>query len=220
MAQTMTVAIVDDEPDIRELLEITLGRMKLDTRSARNVKEARDWLAREPFDLCLTDMRLPDGNGLEMLPQARLEGWVSDVIVLTAARDAGSVRSALSGGATDFLIKPFTRERLFAALDTVAERREAMRGGERQFTQGALDRLLGNARSQNLPKRVEAHTLEKVLDVLRASPHPLSAEEVGRELGINRATAWRYLEQLVEQRQAQLDLEYGGVGRPTKRYRA
>ena len=53
--------IVDDEPDIRELLEITLGRMKLDTRSARNVKEAREWLAREPFDLCLTDMRLPDG---------------------------------------------------------------------------------------------------------------------------------------------------------------
>ena len=54
--------IVDDEPDIRELLEITLGRMKLDTRSARNVKEAREWLAREPFDLCLTDMRLPDGS--------------------------------------------------------------------------------------------------------------------------------------------------------------
>lgn len=49
--------IVDDEPDIRELLEITLGRMKLDTRSARNVKEARELLAREPFDLCLTDMR-------------------------------------------------------------------------------------------------------------------------------------------------------------------
>ena len=48
--------IVDDEPDIRELLEITLGRMKLDTRSARNVKEARDWLAREPFDLCLTEL--------------------------------------------------------------------------------------------------------------------------------------------------------------------
>ncbi|HDY6346279.1 TPA: response regulator, partial [Pseudomonas aeruginosa] len=47
--------IVDDEPDIRELLEITLGRMKLDTRSARNVKEARELLAREPFDLCLTD---------------------------------------------------------------------------------------------------------------------------------------------------------------------
>src|SRR5690606_41166777 len=49
--------IVDDEPDIRELLEITLGRMKLDTRSARSLKEARDCLTRERIDLCLTDMR-------------------------------------------------------------------------------------------------------------------------------------------------------------------
>lgn len=63
--------IVDDEPDIRELLEITLGRMKLDTRSARNVKEARELLAREPFDLCLTDMRLPDGSGLDLVQYIR-----------------------------------------------------------------------------------------------------------------------------------------------------
>ena len=55
-----------------------------------------------------------------------------------------------------------------------------MRGGEREFTQGALDRLLGHARTQHLPKRVEAHTLEKVAEVLRASPEPLSAEDVGR----------------------------------------
>ena len=67
MSTRQRALIVDDEPDIRELLEITLGRMKLDTRSARNVKEAREWLAREPFDLCLTDMRLPDGSGTELL---------------------------------------------------------------------------------------------------------------------------------------------------------
>ncbi|EPN07075.1 helix-turn-helix, Fis-type, partial [Pseudomonas syringae pv. actinidiae ICMP 18804] len=60
MSPRQKILIVDDEPDIRELLEITLGRMKLDTRSARNVAEAHDWLAREPFDMCLTDMRLPD----------------------------------------------------------------------------------------------------------------------------------------------------------------
>ncbi|MFC3860892.1 HTH domain-containing protein, partial [Deinococcus antarcticus] len=53
----------------------------------------------------------------------------------------------------------------------------------------------------------------------RLHKHALSAEEVGRDLGINRATAWRYLEQLTELGQAELDMEYGGVGRPTKRYR-
>ena len=62
MTPRQKILIVDDEPDIRELLEITLGRMKLDTRSACNVAEARQCLAREAFDLCLTDMRLPDGN--------------------------------------------------------------------------------------------------------------------------------------------------------------
>ena len=61
-----TVLIIDDEPDIRELLEITLGRMNLNTHSASNVKEAYQWLTREHFDLCLTDMRLPDGTGLDM----------------------------------------------------------------------------------------------------------------------------------------------------------
>ena len=55
--------IVDDEPDIRELLELTLGRMQIDTRSAADLKEALALLASEQFDICLTDMRLPDGNG-------------------------------------------------------------------------------------------------------------------------------------------------------------
>ena len=63
MTARQKALIIDDEPDIRELLEITLGRMKLDTRSARNLKEARECLAREHYDLCLTDMRLPDGCG-------------------------------------------------------------------------------------------------------------------------------------------------------------
>jgi two-component system response regulator PilR (NtrC family) len=67
MCPRQKVLIVDDEPDIRELLEITLGRMKLDTFSARNLGEALALLKRETFDLCLTDMRLPDGTGLELV---------------------------------------------------------------------------------------------------------------------------------------------------------
>ena len=77
--------IVDDEPDIRELLEITLGRMKLDTRSARNVKEAREWLAREPFDLCLTDMRLPDGTGLDLVQHIQQRHPQVPVAMITAS---------------------------------------------------------------------------------------------------------------------------------------
>jgi two-component system response regulator PilR (NtrC family) len=104
--------IVDDEPDIRELLEITLGRMKLDTRSARNVKEAREWLAKEPFDLCLTDMRLPDGTGLDLVQHIQQRHPQVPVAMITAYGSLDTAINALKAGAFDFLTKPVDLGRL------------------------------------------------------------------------------------------------------------
>ena len=104
--------IVDDEPDIRELLEITLGRMKLDTRSARNVKEAREWLAKESFDLCLTDMRLPDGTGLELVQHILQRHPQVPVAMITAYGSLDTAINALKAGAFDFLTKPVDLGRL------------------------------------------------------------------------------------------------------------
>lgn len=106
MSPRQKILIVDDEPDIRELLEITLGRMKLDTRSARNVKEARDWLLREPFDLCLTDMRMPDGNGLELVQHIQQRHPQVPVAMITAYGSLDTAINALKAGAFDFLTKP------------------------------------------------------------------------------------------------------------------
>ncbi|MDY7566513.1 sigma-54 dependent transcriptional regulator [Pseudomonas sp. RTC3] len=106
MSTRQKILIVDDEPDIRELLEITLGRMKLDTRSARNVKEARDWLLREPFDLCLTDMRMPDGNGLELVQHIQQRHPQVPVAMITAYGSLDTAINALKAGAFDFLTKP------------------------------------------------------------------------------------------------------------------
>ncbi len=104
--------IVDDEPDIRELLEITLGRMKLDPRSARNVKEAREWLAREPFDLCLTDMRLPDGTGLDLVQHIQQRHPQVPVAMITAYGSLDTAINALKAGAFDFVTKPVDLARL------------------------------------------------------------------------------------------------------------
>ncbi|WP_447651909.1 sigma-54-dependent transcriptional regulator [Pseudomonas abietaniphila] len=112
MSQRQKILIVDDEPDIRELLEITLGRMKLDTRSARNVKEAQEWLAREPFDLCLTDMRLPDGNGLELVQHIQKRHTQVPVAMITAHGSVDTAIHALKAGAFDFLTKPVDLGRL------------------------------------------------------------------------------------------------------------
>lgn len=112
MSQRQKILIVDDEPDILELLEITLGRMKLDTRGARNVKEARDWLARESFDLCLTDMRLPDGNGLELVQHIQQRHAQVPVAMITAHGNLDTAIQALKAGAFDFLTKPVDLGRL------------------------------------------------------------------------------------------------------------
>ena len=110
--------IVDDEPDIRELLEITLGRMKLDTRSARNVKEARDFLVREPFDFCLTDMRLPDGTGLDLVQYIQQRHPQMPVAMITAFGSLDTAVQALKAGAFDFLTKPVDLARLRELVNT------------------------------------------------------------------------------------------------------
>ena len=112
MSARQKALIVDDEPDIRELLEITLGRMKLDTRSDRNLQEARDWLGRERFDLCLTDMRLPDGSGLELVQYIQQRHSQVPVAMITAYGSLDTAVNALKAGAFDFLTKPVDLARL------------------------------------------------------------------------------------------------------------
>ncbi|MDY7561910.1 sigma-54 dependent transcriptional regulator [Pseudomonas sp. 10B1] len=140
MSPQQKILIVDDEPDIRELLEITLGRMKLDTRSARNVKEARDWLQREPFDLCLTDMRLPDGNGLELVQHIQQRYPQVPVAMITAYGSLDTAINALKAGAFDFLTKPVDLTRL-RELVASALRMHTPSGIENTFD----SRLLGDS---------------------------------------------------------------------------
>lgn len=125
MSPRQKILIVDDEPDIRELLEITLGRMKLDTRSARNAKEAREWLAREPFDLCLTDMRLPDGTGLELVQHIQQRHSHIPVAMITAFGSVDTAIGALKAGAFDFLTKPVDLARLRELVGSALRLHEA-----------------------------------------------------------------------------------------------
>ncbi len=133
--------IIDDEPDIRELLEITLGRMRLDTRSARNVREARDWLARETFDLCLTDMRLPDGTGLEIVQLIQQHYPQTPVAMITAYGSLDTAINALKAGAFDFLTKPVDLARLRELVSSALRLTPTLPGS----TLPGDQRLLGEA---------------------------------------------------------------------------
>jgi two-component system response regulator PilR (NtrC family) len=110
------VLVVDDEPDIRELLELTLLKMGLTVTSVPSIAEAKDRLKDERFDLCLTDMRLPDGEGLELV--RHISGMPSDlpVAVITAYGSAENAVAALKAGAFDYVSKPVGLEQLRALV--------------------------------------------------------------------------------------------------------
>jgi len=100
------VLIVDDEPDLLELVSLTLSRMNLDTRTAPDLGTARRMLKSEPFDLCLTDMRLPDGDGLDLVAWIQENHSSVPVAVITAHGNVESAVRALKLGAFDFVSKP------------------------------------------------------------------------------------------------------------------
>jgi len=110
--------IVDDEPDIRELLEITLGRMNIDTSAAEDLSRAKALLDEQRFDLCLTDMHLPDGNGLELVEHIARHHAQLPVAVITAYGSMDTAITALKAGAFDFVSKPVDLEQLRALVDT------------------------------------------------------------------------------------------------------
>jgi two-component system response regulator PilR (NtrC family) len=98
--------IVDDEPDIIELLEITLNRMGVETRSAGTVARAKKLLQERTFDLCLTDLKLPDGDGLELVEMIQNSEAPLPVAVITAHGNMDTAITAMKKGAFDFISKP------------------------------------------------------------------------------------------------------------------
>ena len=107
-----SVLLVDDEPDLLTLLEMTLSRMDLATLTATNLAEARAHLAQNQPDLCLTDMKLPDGNGLDLIAEIQQRCPSLPVAMMTAHGSVDSAMEALKLGAFDFVNKPVALDRL------------------------------------------------------------------------------------------------------------
>jgi two-component system response regulator PilR (NtrC family) len=138
-ATTPRVLIVDDEADLLELLELTLLRMGLEPQRAMKVNEARQRLEEEWFDLCLTDMRLPDGTGLELVEYIAQHHPQLPVAVITAFGSAENAVAALKAGAFDYLCKPVSLEQLRALVKSALKVPE--KTGERTVSRV----LLGNS---------------------------------------------------------------------------
>jgi len=131
--------VVDDEPDIRELIEITLERMDVATTAVANLGDAYSAAKKSPFDLCLTDMRLPDGNGIDLIRHMHQHHPGIPVAMITAHGNMSSAIEALKAGAFDFVSKPVDLQVLRNLVGT------ALKLGDRAATSNRS--LIGNAAS-------------------------------------------------------------------------
>jgi response regulator of citrate/malate metabolism len=175
-------------------------------------------------DLVLLDVYLPDMTGLEVLRRLRAGGSSVDIIVISAARDVDSIRSALHGGVLNYLVKPFDRRTFEARLRDYA----ALRGELEELDEAAqpdVDRMFGLSRGTpqptpvQTPKGITPETLDLVRRALEAAgPEGLSATECSERTGLARVSARRYLEQLVSGQQADVRQRYGTAGRPERRF--
>jgi response regulator of citrate/malate metabolism len=170
-------------------------------------------------DLVLLDIYLPDISGLEVVRRLRASPAApTDVLIITAAREAETVRAALRGGAVNYVIKPFESSLLRERLEQYAARRAELARID-ATDQGEVDRAFGGQTGrQQLPKGLSAQTADLVRGALSAADDGLSAAECADETGVSRVSARRYLEHFVEAQRAEVRLRYGTTGRPERRY--
>ncbi len=187
---TQSVLVVDDERDIRELLTITLGRMNLDVDTAASLADARKMLADRRWDLCFTDMRLPDGSGQELIELIGEKYPDMPVAMITAYGNVDAAVNALKAGAFDFVSKPvdikILRQMVQTALKLAASNRadaeaadtaDAQAAPARDGAPEAPNRLVGDSAPM---KQVRA-TIAKL--ARNQAPVYISGESgVGKEL--------------------------------------
>ena len=216
------VLVVEDDPIAAEAHAAYVQRLERFTLAgvAHSAGEALRLLRREPVDLVLLDLHLPDGHGLALLQRLRAEGVLADVIAVTSARDRDVVRRAATQGVAHYLLKPFTYAGFRAKLEQYASYRLQLAETAESVVQGEVDAMFGalHRPATAMPKGMSEETLAAVLATLRDSAAGLSATEIAERTGTSRVTARRYLEHLADTGEVTRGHRYG-PGRPEVEYR-
>jgi len=217
--------IVENDPLVADTHRIYVQKVPGFTVSgvAHSGAESLRHVSRVSNDLILLDLHLPDIAGLEICRILRSQNVKLDIIAITSVRDLESIRTAISFGVIQYLLKPFsfnTFQRSLERYSTFRQRLTAAATGplRQRDLDFALATLCPEAGTDYQQKGLSASTLDAVLTELQAADVPVSADDVAAALGMSRVTARRYLHVLTTQRLAVQTQRYGHSGRPGHLY--
>lgn len=229
MSPSISVLIVEDDPLIAAAHETYLARLEGFSRTAvvHTAREAMQVAAEaaatdDPIQLVLLDLGLPDASGIALASALAGLRPAPDIIAITSERDLEMVRAAVAHGALAYLLKPFTFAAFRDRLERYRRYRTALPAGVDAASQEEVDRALAELRVATdksvAPKGAAPQTNDDIARAVRDNADGATADEVAKQVGVSRVTAWRYLERLADEGVVTRHTDYGKAGRPKTRY--
>ena len=218
------VIIVEDDPMValinKRYVEMIQGFKVINTVSTK--EELIKILNEEDIDLILMDVYLPNDNGINILKSIRDLGFVTEVIMMTAADSSNDIRKAFAYGAIDYLIKPFEFERFKEAIDKYIKKIQLL--GAEKIAQTDLDKLyvkeeIVQNNTEHLPKGINKKTLNKIYEVIENDKREYwTIRQISEKTGVSNVTIKKYVDYLESIDKAIVTIDYGNIGRPEYKY--
>ncbi|HCX04615.1 MAG TPA: hypothetical protein DHM42_09000 [Clostridiales bacterium] len=220
----INVMIVDDDAMVLDLNRRYVERIEgFSVKAlAGSGEEALDYLKNKTIDLIILDIYMPKMDGLSLLKRIRSISLKTDVILVTAAKDAEKIDTALKLGAVDYLVKPFQFERLKESLDKYLKRYQLL-NNLKEIDQKEIDKITSKEKTKEknkIQKGLHKNTLLKIKNYMKENKDRFhSSDQVADALGFSKVTVRKYLEYLEEIGEVRVEVEYGSIGRPCHLYK-
>lgn len=217
------VLIVDDDPMVADINRHYVEKNNLFVVKGRaaNGEEALSFLEKEDVDLVILDVFMPVMDGIETLKNIRNRKIPVEVIMVTAANDTATLEQTMHLGVLDYLVKPFTLERLQVSLEKFVSRYNLINQNS-ILDQEKIDSLIVNQVSvseEELPKGIQKQTLEIILDYFDTVTYYQSVDMISEKIGISIVTIRHYLNYLVQKKVLEKTINYETGGHPSMLYR-
>ena len=219
------IIIVEDDPLVAQLNAAYLSRLEGIQVAGifGNGRDALEYLKNNPVELAVMDVYMPVCSGIELLRQIRSNGIQTAVIMITAATEVAVVDDALLLGIVDYLIKPFSYDRLRESVLRFRDKL-SLRQGVEKANQEMVDKLMGKRvpkkANDDLPKGLNARTLAAIREVVDRSPDgEHTCESISAASGLSRVTVRHYLNYLIERDVLTSSIDYETGGRPRVLYK-